>query len=130
MERRTMNKASIFMGASWTGLAGLGIAGAAAILSAPNAIAAAGTAIATLSSVVMLSTRRADEFTESLWNAGASVAFGTMLLAFPGLPFAEGFFDGLTGNESGQNIPASIIPVFAIAAFYIGLFGKRILGDF
>lgn len=43
---------------------------------------------------------------------------------------AEGFFDGLTGNESGQDIPASIIPVFAIAAFYIGLFVKRILGDF
>jgi hypothetical protein len=124
-----MNKANIFMGASWTGLAGLGLAVGGALFSAPTLVAMAGIVTAILSAVVLLWARRADEFTLSLWNAGASVAFGTMLLAFPGLPFAEGLYDGFTANEKGRNIPASIIPVFAIAAFYIGLFIKRLLGD-
>jgi hypothetical protein len=124
-----MNKASIFMGASWTGLAGLCLALGGAALSAPTGVATAGITTAILSAVLLLWARRADEFTQSLWNAGASVAFGTMLLAFPGLPSAEGFYDGLTGDESGRDIPASVVPVFAIGAFYIGLFVKRLLGD-
>jgi hypothetical protein len=84
---------------------------------------------AILCAVLLLWARRADEFTQNLWNAGASVAFGTMLLAFPGLPAAEGFYDGLTADESGRDIPATVVPVLAIAAFYIGLFVKRLLGD-
>lgn len=124
-----MNKAAIFMNASWVGLAGLGLALGGAILSLPFTVALVGLTAALLSTVVMLWARRADEFTISLWNAGASVAFGTMLLSFPGIPAAEGFFDGLTGNENGQNIPATIAPVLAIIAFYIGLFIKRLLGD-
>lgn len=117
------------MNASWVGLAGLGLALGGAILSLPFTVALVGLTAALLSTVVMLWARRADEFTISLWNAGASVAFGTMLLSFPGIPAAEGFFDGLTGNENGQNIPATIAPVLAIIAFYIGLFIKRLLGD-
>lgn len=125
----SLNKASIFMGASWTGLAGLGITIGAALVSAPDGVGVAGIAIAILSAAVLLWTRQADEFTQSLWNAGASVAFGTMLLTFPGLPAAEGFYDGLTANEGGQDIPAVIVPMLAIAAFYLGLFAKRLLGD-
>jgi hypothetical protein len=124
-----LRKASIFMTASWAGLAGLCLALGGALLSAPTGIATAGIATAILSAVLLLWARRADEFTQSLWNAGASVAFGTMLLAFPGLPFAEGFYDGVSGAEHGQDIPASVIPVLAIAAFYVGLFVKRLLGD-
>ena len=77
----------------------------------------------------MLATRKADEFTLSLWNAGASVTFGTMLISLPGIPFAEGVFDGFVGNGSGQDIPATLAPVFAIVAFYIGVTVKRALGD-
>ena len=124
-----MNKAAIFMNASWVGLAGLGVALGGAILSLPSTVALVGLTITLLSTVVMLWARRADEFTISLWNAGASVAFGTMLPSFPGIPAAEGFFDGLAGNEKGRNIPATIAPVLAIMAFYIGLFVKRLLGD-
>lgn len=129
MARAKMNKANIFMIASWVGLGGLCLAVGGTLLSAPTGVATAGIAVAILSAFLLLWARRADEFTESLWNAGASVAFGTMLLAFPGLPAAEGFYDGLTADESGQDIPASIVPVLAVAAFYFGLFVKRLLGD-
>jgi hypothetical protein len=117
------------MNASWVGLSGLVIAFGGALLSAPTGVAFAGIVTAILCAVVLLWARRADEFTQNLWNAGASVAFGTMLLTFPGLPAAEGFYDGVTANEGGQSIPATIVPIFAIVAFYIGLFVKRLLGD-
>ena len=123
------NKASIFMGASWTGLSGLGVALVGLLVTNLNSGVLVGMIIAVLSAIGLLWARKADEYTMGLWNAGASVAFGTMLLAFPGLPFAEGFFDGLTGAERGQDIPASVVPALAVVAFYIGLFIKRLLGD-
>ncbi|WP_086607509.1 hypothetical protein [Erythrobacter donghaensis] len=124
-----MNKASIFMAASWTGLGALILTAVAAVADAPLVVAVPLLLLVIGSSYVMLATRRADEYTEGLWNAGASVAFGTMLLTFLGLPAAEGFFDGVTGTEDGHNIPATVVPILAIAAFYIGLFVKRLLGD-
>lgn len=125
-----MNKASIFMGASWVGLAALVLTAVAAVAEASSVIPVSLILIVIGSSYVMLATRRADEYTEGLWNAGASVAFGTMLVTFLGLPAAEGFFDGVTGTEGGRSIPAIVVSMLAIAAFYIGLFIKRILGDF
>ena len=124
-----MNRASIFMGASWAGLGALALTAIAAFADAPLAVTACLFLLVIISSYAMLATRRADEYTEGLWNAGASVAFGTMLLTFIGLPFAEGFFDGATGAEDRQDIPATVVPVLAIAAFYIGVFVKRLLGD-
>ena len=129
MAAARIDRASIFMAASWTGLGALALTAVAAFAEAPAALTVPGLLLVIASSYVMLATRRADEYTEGLWNAGASVAFGTMLVTFIGLPFAEGFFDGATGNEDGQNIPATVVPVLAIAAFYIGLFVKRLLGD-
>lgn len=124
-----LNKAAIFMNAGWVGIAGLAIGLVSAALSLPFAVVVTGLTATVLSTLLMLWARRADEFTISLWNAGASVAFGTMLLAFPGLPAAEGFYDGLTGDERSQDIPATVVPLLAIMAFYIGLFVKRLMGD-
>lgn len=124
-----MNRATIFMGASWVGLGALVVTAGIAGAGGPVALGAVSLLLAITSSIVMFVTRRADEYTEGLWNAGASVAFGTMLLSFIGLPMAEGLYDGATGTEDGQNIPAIVVSVLAIAAFYIGLFVKRLLGD-
>ena len=124
-----MNKASIFMAASWTGLAALLLTAVAAFVDGLQSLGLIGLLIVIASSMVMLATRRADEYTEGLWNAGASVAFGTMLITFLGLPAAEGFFDGVTGTDDGRSIPATAVTVLAFAAFYIGLFVKRLLGD-
>ena len=123
-----MNKASIFIGAGWTGLAGLLVALVGYLASLPGWLSLAGMILAVFSCIAMLWARRADEFTFGLWTAGASVAFGTMLLTYLGLPFLEGVFDGITGAERKQDIPASTMPILAIAAFYIGLFSRRAFG--
>ncbi|QFT77845.1 hypothetical protein [Erythrobacter sp. THAF29] len=124
-----MNKASIFMNASWVGLIGLAIGGLSLIPAVSSALAFPGMILAVLSGFAMLATRNADEYTLALWTAGASVAFATMLIIFIGLPAAEGIYDGATGAERRQDIPASIVPILTILAFYAGLFAKRLLGD-
>lgn len=124
-----MSRADIFMGASWTGLAGLLLIGGAQSADAWGMLGMPGTVLLMIGSFAMLATRKADEYTQGLWNAGASVAFGTMLITFFGLAFAEGFIDGLTDSDSGRTILADTVLVLQIAAFYIGLFVKRLLGD-
>ena len=120
-----MNKANIFMGASWTGLVGLLLVGTAQSADAWGMLGMPGTTLLMIGSFAMLATRKTDEYTLGLWNAGASVAFGTMLITFLGLAF----IDGLTGSDSGRTILADTVLVLQIAAFYIGLFVKRLLGD-
>lgn len=124
-----MNKANIFMGGSWAGLAGLLLVGAAQSADAWEMLGMPGTTLLMIGSFSMLATRKADEYTLGLWNAGAGVAFGTMLVSFLGLAFVEGFIDGLTGTSSERSIPADTVLVLQIAAFYIGVFIKRLLGD-
>lgn len=77
---------------------------------------------------VMLIRRFRDEYIETLWQSGTSLAFAAMVFGFLGLPFLEGFYDGLTGNESGRDIPAEIAGFLAIIAFYVG-FHYRWLRD-
>lgn len=124
-----MNKANIFMTASWIGLAGLIAAIASLLASLPLVVAVTGGFAAWLAALFMLWARGADEYTQALWTAGTSVAFGSMLITFLALPFLEGVYDGVTSTENGRNIPMSIVPLFAILNFYIGVFVKRLLGD-
>lgn len=124
-----MSKATIFMTASWSGLAGIALAAISFLLSLPEAVSVVGMTLAVFSCIAMLWSRNADEFTLALWTAGASVAFGTMLITYLGLPAAEGFLDGLTGAERKQDVPAWLTSALAIVAFYIGLFSKRAFGD-
>lgn len=77
---------------------------------------------------VMLTRRLRDEYIEQLWRAGTSFAFVAVVLVFLAAPFAEGLYDGFTGNGSGQNIPAEATGLAAIIAFYAG-FHLRWLRD-
>lgn len=77
---------------------------------------------------VMLIRRFRDEYIETLWQAGTSLAFAALVFGFLALPFLEAFYDGLTGNPSGRDIPAEFAAFLAIAAFYIG-FHYRWLRD-
>ena len=124
-----MSRADIFMGASWVGLAGLVLTGAGQSSVAPPVFGTIGIALIIVGSFAMLFTRKADEYTEGLWNAGASVAFGTLLMLTAGLGFAEGLIEGLTDTERDRSISADAALTLDIAAFYIGLFVKRLLGD-
>lgn len=125
-----MTKASIFMGASWSGLSGLLLYAAGQSSSAPQAFVTIGMSLIIASSFAMLFTRRADEYTEGLWNAGASVAFGALLINFIGLAFVEGLIEGFADREIDRTVSGDLALLLSIAAFYIGLFVKRLLGDF
>jgi hypothetical protein len=124
-----MSKANIFMGGSWIGLAGLLLLGAAQSTGSWALLGMTGTTLLMIGSFAMLVTRKADEYTLDLWNAGAGVAFGTMLLTLLGLAFVEGLIAGLTDRETARTLAADTVLVLQIAAFYIGLFVKRLLGD-
>lgn len=69
---------------------------------------------------VMLIRRFRDEYIETLWQSGTSLAFACVVFGFLVLPVLEGFYDGFTGNRSGQDVPAEAIAFATIAAFYIG----------
>ena len=124
-----MNRASIFMAATWTGLAGMIALAAALMADAGDGLRLSAAAMLIVSSFALLFTRRSDEYTRGLWNAGASVAFGAMLILSIGLGFAEGLVDGLTDSTRERTVSADTVLTLEIAAFYIGLFVKRLLGD-
>ena len=123
-----MNKANIFMGASYTGLAGIVMVLAAFYEPVPQSINIAGGLLTVGSCIAMLATRSSDEYTRGLWNSGASFAFATMILLFLLLPFAEGVYDGFHGNESNRDIPAIVGTGCAVLGYYIGFFWKRLRG--
>lgn len=123
-----MTKANLFLASSWVGLAGLIVAFIAAMTDLSPMIRTTGAAIAVFAGWVMLFTRNADEYTRALWTAAASLAFATVLILYIGLPFIEGFMDGLD-NVEAQDIPATATIAIAIGAFYAGLFSKRLRGD-
>lgn len=70
---------------------------------------------------VMLVGRFRDEYIETLWQSGTSLAFAAMVFGFLFLPALEGFYDGLTGNQGEvRDITADTAVFSAILAFYIG----------
>ena len=124
-----MNKASLFIYASWAGLVALCVATLGYVQVAPFSLGPIAMIFAILACLAMLWARGADEYTSSLWQAGTSTAFGVTLISFFGLTFAAGFIDGVMGVEKTKDIHAETIPVFAVTGFYIGLFLKRLFGD-
>jgi hypothetical protein len=125
----SINKASIFMGASWVGLAGILLYGSAFILDGSEGVRMAGMRLLLIGSIALLVTRKADEYTLGLWNAAASVAFGAALVSLFGLGFALALIEVRVGKTASQGITADAVLLLQIAAFYIGLFVKRLLGD-
>ena len=69
---------------------------------------------------VMLIRRLRDEYIETLWQSGTSLAFAAVVIVFLALPFLEGIYDGAMGNASSQAIPAEAAGFSAIIAFCVG----------
>ncbi len=78
--------------------------------------------------VVMLIRRFRDEYIETLWQAGTSLAFAAVVIGLVALPFLEGLYDGFIGIANGQDIPADAAAFAAIAAFYIGFHFRWLRG--
>jgi hypothetical protein len=69
---------------------------------------------------VMLIRRFRDEYIETLWQSGTSLAFAAVVFGFLVMPFLEGLYDGISGDKIGQDIPAELTGFAAIVAFYVG----------
>ena len=87
-----------------------------------------GTTVGILSIIVMFTTRNSDEWIASLWSAGANAGFVGAMAWLLILPYGEGFFDGLTGNESGMDLPAAPASYVAFGAFILAYNLKRLRG--
>lgn len=74
---------------------------------------------------MLLRRKLRDEYIESLWNAGTSLAFAALVFGFVFAPFLEGLFDGFQGVPRSFDAPISLAPAFAILAFFIGFHWKR-----
>lgn len=103
------------MAASWSGL----IAREFSVI---------GITVGILAIIVMYATRNSDEWIASLWSAGANAGFITVMAWLIFLPFLEGAYDGLVGNERSQDIPADLASMVSLAAFLIAFNLKRIRG--
>jgi hypothetical protein len=77
---------------------------------------------------VMLLRRFRDEYIETLWQSGTSFAFAAVVFTFLVLPFLEGLYEGLYDIEDGRDIPADVIGLAAILAFYIGFHFRWVRG--
>lgn len=116
--------------ASYVAPLGFGAWVAAHYFDAPTAFGYGGVIALLAAIVVMFATRKADEYVGSLWSTGANTAFLAIVAYLLFGPFIEGFYDGLTGNESGQDLPAEAASLVALAAFFAGYFWKRIRGGY
>ncbi|MEZ5682492.1 MAG: hypothetical protein R3E14_14480 [Erythrobacter sp.] len=83
-----------------------------------------------VSAVAMFVTRNADEYVVALWRAGANAAFLALLATYIFAPFAEGFYDGLSGGESHMDTPIDLAPTLAFSAFFLAHSWARLRGTF
>ena len=74
---------------------------------------------------LLLLRRMRDEYIEQLWNAGVSLAFVAVVLAYLFAPFLEGLFDGLSAAAPRQDFVSSgWIGPLALLAFFVGFHVK------
>jgi len=122
------NRAPLNLSMGIVGLIATLVVGASYIADAQTWLKALSVIAMLLSLAVMFATRKSDEYTLGLWSAGANAAFAVIVLWMLFAPFFEGFYDGLTGNESGQDFPAEGGSMIAVLAFYLVFNIKRLTG--
>ncbi|GGD51668.1 hypothetical protein GCM10011411_09380 [Aurantiacibacter arachoides] len=110
------------------GLLGIAFVGFAELTGLPRLYVNAAALVLIVSLPIMFFTRKADEYTLSLWSSGTNAAFAIVIVWLVGAPAIEGFFDGLFGIEGGQDFPDRGASVAALFAFYLAFNGKRLLG--
>ena len=114
-------RTSMYLTAAVMGLAGTVTAIAATAFDLPDFIKGFAVGILLVALVLLLRRRLRDEYIEQLWNAGTSWAFAAVVLAYLFTPFAEGLFDGISGNEAQQDLAVlEWIGPLALLAFFAG----------
>ena len=89
---------------------------------------AVGVSFTALSILVMFLSRKSDEYTLSLWSAGANAGFMATVAWLLFAPFLEGFIDGLLARAKGMDWPAEMGIYVAIATFLITFNWRRLRG--
>lgn len=79
--------------------------------------------------IVMFRTRNADEYITAIWRSATNVAFVALVALLVFGPMLEGFWDGLTGNERGQELTAAAFGMpLALLSFFLGNLWARLRG--
>ena len=123
-----MTKATIFTTTGWVGAAAIVVALASELSPNLATIGSVAGLVAFLGCWVLLSTHKADEFTHAIFSNATNLAFTWLLLSMVLLPFAEGFYDGLTGEDAEPEVNLAGFIASAIVAFYVGFVWKRVRG--
>lgn len=85
-----------------------------------------GVTFTALSILIMFLTRKSDEYTLSLWSAGANAGFMAMVVWLLFVPFLEGFADGLLGRAQGMFWPTDMGIYVAIGVFLFTFNWRRL----
>ncbi len=120
-EKRT----TLYLVMSYLGTAAIALFLAATVLDWPDFVRGLSIGMLLVSLWMLMRRKLRDEYIQSLWNAGTSLAFATLVAIFLFAPALEGFFDGATGRADIMDTPASLAPAVAILGFFVGFHFKR-----
>lgn len=123
-EKRT----TIYLVMAYAGAAAIVLYIAATTLGWPDFVRGFSIGMLLVSLGMLMRRKLRDEYIQSLWAAGTSVAFVTLVLMFLFAPFLEGFLDGLTGLDKQMDTPVTLAPAIAILGFFAGFHLKRLRG--
>lgn len=123
-EKRT----TLYLVMAYAGTAAIVLYLAATTLDWPDFVRGFSIGLLLVSLGMLMRRKLRDEYIQSLWTAGTSVAFVTLVIVFLFAPWLEGFFDGLTGLDRKMDTPASLAPALAILGFFAGFHLKRLRG--
>lgn len=124
------NRATLNLHMGWVGLVGL-VGTLAGKLLSPDASWPVFFIIGMVAALfTVFLTRKSDEYTLSLWTSSVNVGFIVLIFGVIFFPFLEGFYDGLTGDERGQDFPSDGVSYVSILAFFLTFNIKRLTGSF
>ncbi len=123
-EKRT----TLYLVMAYAGTAAIMLYLAATTLGWPDFVRGFSIGMLLVSLGLLMRRKLRDEYIQSLWTAGTSAAFVTLVIVFLFAPFSEGFIDGLTGLDKKMDTPATIAPAIAILGFFAGFHVKRLRG--
>ena len=123
------NRAPLNLAMGWVGLLATIVVIASHALEWPMAVRALSMMVLLGSMIVMLLTRRSDEYTFELWSGAATAAFLVFVVLTLFQPFFTGVYDGiLASSERTLEISDDLAQFVTLLAFYLTFNVKRLRG--